>query len=155
MGIYRVGNYIVKQQIFADKCRVISRLAYLQRAISSCEIFFSADIADGLLVVHGLGTVIGPRVRCGRNLTIYQNCTVGAQYDTSRSNPTLGDNVVIYAGAKVIGDINVGNDAVIGANSVVAKNVPSGAIVVGAPARVIGYREVLNDDKYKLPPGVI
>jgi serine O-acetyltransferase len=116
---------------------------------------FSASIGRSLLVVHGFGTIIGPRVTVRNNLTIYHGCIIGTRYDTSSiANATIGNDVIIYAGAKIIGNIDIGGNVVIGANAVVTKDIPAQSIVAGVPGKVIGYRVDSISDKYKLSPDV-
>lgn len=87
---------------------------------------------------HPTGIVIGGQDNIGENVSIYQNVTIGAKKEKDNLKfPQIGDNVVIYAGAVVLGDITVGDNAVIAANSVVIDDVPEGVVVAGAPARVI------------------
>lgn len=106
----------------------------LNAAIGHCIIGRGADIGPGLVMVHSMGIVINTNVRAGRNLVIEHEVTVGAEKGQS---PTIGDNVFIGAGAKVLGPVTVGRDVKIGANAVVTRDVPDGATVVGIPARVI------------------
>jgi serine O-acetyltransferase len=93
-----------------------------------------ADIGPGLFIQHGFATIVAAR-RVGANCWINQQVTVGFSRPDAR--PTIGDNVAIYAGAKVLGEVTVGDGAVIGANAVVLQDVPPGGTAVGVPARIL------------------
>jgi len=97
------------------------------------------DIGRGLFIQHGFATIVSAK-RIGDNCWINQQVTVG--YSAKGGRPTLEDGVVVNAGAKIIGDITVGRETVIGANAVVVKSTPAGATVVGVPARVIKIKPV-------------
>ncbi len=96
----------------------------------------SARIGPGLLLPHPVGIVVGDDVEIGDNATIYQHVTLGQRGARDQSYPVIGHNVVIYAGAVIIGNITIGDGAVIGANAVVTGDVPAGATAVGIPARI-------------------
>jgi serine O-acetyltransferase len=110
----------------------------LNFVIFGLEVTIRCEIGPGLVFPHTSGTVIGS-VKIGSNALIYHNVTLGAQKMDVRldpkTRPVIGDNVTIGAGAKVLGGIFVGNNAVIGANAVVTKSVPEGATMLGIPAR--------------------
>ena len=106
--------------------------------IGQIEIFYSAEIGKGFKINHGLGTVIGARCKIGENCMIHQNCTIG---DRKGGRPTIGNNVVIYAGAMILGDISIGDNTIIGANSVVTKSCPPNSILLGTPAKIVGINE--------------
>lgn len=103
----------------------------LGRQIGLTEIFFSAEIGEGLKINHGGGTVIGARCKIGNNCTIHQGCTIG---DRKGGRPVIGNNVMIYAGSLILGDINIGDNSVIGANSVVIHSCPPGSVLIGSPS---------------------
>lgn len=102
------------------------------------EIHPAAKIAAGVFIDHGNGVVIGETAEVGKGTVIYQGVTLGGTgKGTGKRHPTVGENCVISAGAKVLGDITVGDYAKVGAGAVVLKNVPPHATVVGVPARVV------------------
>ncbi|MGL5334714.1 MAG: serine O-acetyltransferase, partial [Enterovibrio sp.] len=120
--------------ILMQRCRNVGKLRrYLHRKIYqkfNCEIHEFAKLDESIFFPHPLGIVIGESAQIGQNVTIFQNVTIGGNQH-SHSMPKIGNNVHIFAGAKVLGDIEVGDDVIIGANSVVTKSVPAGHRVVG------------------------
>ena len=135
---YRLSHWLYKKRRFLI-ARLISQFA---RWITGIEIHPGAKIGAGLFIDHGMGVVIGETTEIGNNVTIYQGVTLGGTgKDKGKRHPTIGDDVIIGSGAKVLGPIIVENEAKIGANSVVLKDVPSKATAVGVPARIIASNE--------------
>jgi serine O-acetyltransferase len=115
--------------------RVISQLA---RWITGVEIHPSAKIGTGFFIDHGMGVVIGETAEIGDYVTLFQGVTLGGTgKERGKRHPTLGNHVVVGAGAKILGGITIGDNVKIGANSVVLKNVPANSTVIGVPGRVI------------------
>ena len=113
-------------------------IASLSRSWTGIEIDPGATIGSGVFIDHGMGVVIGETSEIGDGCTIYQGVTLGGtSLQRTKRHPTLGRNVTVGAGAAVIGAITVGDGAKVGANSVVVKDVPPNATVVGIPARVV------------------
>lgn len=106
----------------------------LGRQIGQIEIYYSADIGRSFKINHGVGSVIGARCKIGENCTIHQNCTIG---DRKGGRPTIGNNVIIYAGSMILGDISIGDNCIIGANTVVTCDCPSNSVIVGTPGKII------------------
>lgn len=109
-------------------------LSLLARPLPLLDISSTAEIGGGLIVQHGYATIIAPR-KIGKDCWINQGVTIG--YTNDNDCPTLGDNVTVYAGAKILGDVRVGNNVIVAANAVVVKNVEDNCIVGGIPAKVI------------------
>jgi serine O-acetyltransferase len=113
-------------------------LAYVARTITGVEIHPAASIGDALFIDHGMGVVIGETADVGANVTLYQGVTLGGTgFATGKRHPTLGDNVTVGSGAKLLGPIEVGHGAKVGANSVVITDVPPNSTVVGNPGHVV------------------
>ncbi|MBL4932563.1 serine O-acetyltransferase EpsC [Clostridium paridis] len=131
---YRISHYFYTKKMFFF-ARLISQLA---RFLTGIEIHPGAKIGRGLVIDHGMGVVIGETAEIGNNVLIYHGVTLGGTgKQKGKRHPTIGSNVVIGSGAKVLGPIVVSDGAKIGANSVVLKDVPKDATAVGAPARNI------------------
>ncbi len=115
--------------------RMISNFA---RFVTGIEIHPGATIGEGLFIDHGTGIVIGETAELGKNVTLYQGVTLGGTgKEKGKRHPTIGDNVVVASGAKVLGSFTVGEHAKIGAGSVVLKEVPPYATVVGIPGKIV------------------
>ena len=113
-------------------------LAYLTRSFTGVEIHPAAQIGRELFIDHGSGVVIGETAEIGRRVTLYQGVTLGGTgFQRGKRHPTLGDNVTVGSGAKLLGPIAVGDGAKIGANTVVIEDVPPGATVVGNPGHPV------------------
>ncbi len=113
---------------------------YLNIVLFGLEVTPKCDIGPGVFFAHSVGTVVGA-ARLGKNVTLFQGVTLGAKglaplFD-SATRPVVGDNVTLGAGCKVLGAIEIGNGAIVGANAVVLESVPANATVVGIPARVV------------------
>ena len=131
--------YVMVRNIFY--ARVAYRHHYYAKVLSAfarplplLDISSTAEIGGGLIVQHGYGTIIAPR-KIGKNCWVNQGVTIG--YTNDDDCPTLGDNVTVYAGAKILGDVHVGNNVVVAANAVVVKDVEDNCVVGGVPAKVI------------------
>ncbi|MGK7882432.1 MAG: serine O-acetyltransferase [Crocosphaera sp.] len=132
--LHRVAHRIYKQGIPFFP-RLISHLA---RFFTGVEIHPGAKIGTGVFIDHGMGVVIGETAEVGDYSLIYQGVTLGGTGKQSgKRHPTLGKNVVVGAGAKVLGNLNIGNNVRIGAGSVVLRDVPSDCTVVGIPGRIV------------------
>jgi serine O-acetyltransferase len=138
--LFRLSHFLYKHKV-SPLAKLLSLANFV---VFGIEIAVRSEIGKGVFFPHTQGTVLGAQ-RIGENATIFQNVTLGAReldmnYSTS-ARPTVGDNVIIGAGAKVLGGITVGNNVIIGANSVVTKSVPDDVIVAGIPAQIIRSRE--------------
>lgn len=124
-------------------------LSALSRLLTGIEIHPGARIGNRFFIDHGMGVVIGETAEIGDDCTLYHGVTLGGtSWKKGKRHPTLGNNVVIGAGAKVLGPITMGNDSRVGSNSVVLKDVPQGATVVGVPGRVIVVAEKSEKRKH-------
>ena len=112
-------------------------LSQMGRFFTGIEIHPGAMIGSGLFIDHGMGVVIGETAILGDNVTMYQGVTLGGTgKERGKRHPTVGNNIVIGAGAKVLGNISIGDNTYIGANAVVLRDVPPNSTVVGVPGRI-------------------
>ena len=117
-------------------------LMHLVKCMTGIEIHPSAKIGRGLFIDHGMGVVIGETAVIGKHVTLFQGVTLGGTgKEHGKRHPTIGDNVVIGAGAKVLGNITIGNDSMVGANAVVIRDVPEHSTVVGVPGRITRIKD--------------
>ena len=131
---YRIAHWFYNRNLILIP-RLISNFA---RFLTGIEIHPGAKIGPGLFIDHGTGIVIGETAELGRNVTLYQGVTLGGTgKEHGKRHPTIGNNVMISAGAKVLGSITIGDNCKIGAGSVVLKPVPPNSTVVGVPGRVV------------------
>ena len=139
MFFYKIANILWRYNL-----KFLARLImHFARIFTGIEIHPAAKIGSNFFMDHGLGIVIGETTEIGENVTIYQGVTLGGimpsvESDLQRNqkrHPTVGNNVIIGSGAQILGAINIGDDARIGANSVVSRDVPANVTVAGVPAR--------------------
>lgn len=131
---HMISHFLYKKNLLF-LARLISQIA---RFLTGIEIHPGATLGAGILIDHGMGVVIGETAELGDRITIYHGTTLGGTgKEKGKRHPTVGDNVVIGAGSKVLGNIKIGSDSKIGANSVVLDDVPEGATVVGIPGKVV------------------
>lgn len=113
-------------------------LSQLVRFFTGVEIHPGAQIGPGFFIDHGMGVVIGETTEIGENVTLYQGVTLGGTgMERGKRHPTLGNNIVVGAGAKILGNIKIGNNVKVGAGSVVIHSVPDSCTVVGVPAEIV------------------
>ena len=100
------------------------------KEVCCCEVYFNNNIKEGFYIVHGEGLVIGSRNSIGKGFIIHQGCTIGHKINGSGNGNFIGDNVTIYCNSSVIGELNIGDNTIIGANVLVNKDVNKGSIVI-------------------------
>jgi len=132
--MYRITHFLYTKNLFF-LARLLSQIS---RFFTGIEIHPGAKIGKGFFIDHGMGVVIGETAEVGDNVTLFHGTTLGGTgKDKGKRHPTLGNNVIIGSGAKILGPIKIGNNVKIGANAVVLKEVPDDATAVGIPARNI------------------
>jgi len=143
-GLHAVIWHRVAHWLWGRGLRLMARfVSEVNRFVTGIEIHPAAKIGRGLFIDHGMGTVIGETSEIGDDCTLYQGVTLGGTgKQKGKRHPSLGKNVVVGVGASILGAITVGDRALVGAGSVVLKDVPPDATVVGVPARVVRHRGV-------------
>lgn len=138
-GVHALILYRLAHWFWTNQFRWLGRfLSHMARFVSGIEIHPGATIGRRFFIDHGMGVVIGETAVIGDDVTLYHGVTLGGtSWSKGRRHPTVGDGVVIGAGAKVLGPITVGAGAKVGSNAVVVKDVPAGTTAVGNPARII------------------
>ena len=160
-GFHAVLMHRVAHWFYNKGFKLIARLiSQFSRFMTGIEIHPAAKIGEGLFIDHGMGVVIGETAEIGDNVTIYQGATLGGTgKETGKRHPTIGNNVVISTGAKVLGPFKVGDNSKIGANAVVLSEVPPNCTVVGVPGRIVrkdnkrvaSVRDEIDLDQVRLP----
>ncbi len=150
-GLHAIWAYRLTHRLWRSPgTRPFARgLSTLTRAVTGVEIHPGAQIGRRFFIDHGMGVVIGATAVVGDDVMLYHGVTLGGRslIRGVKRHPTVGDRVTIGAGARVLGDIEIGDDAQIGANSVVVKPVPAGSVATGIPA-VIRYPQRADEDPY-------
>lgn len=138
-GLHAVWMHRIASILWRWRLHFLARmLSQLARWLTGIEIHPGARIGERFFIDHGMGVVIGETAEIGDDCTIYHGVTLGGTtWKKGKRHPTLGKNVVVGTGAKILGPITIGDNARVGSNSVVVKDVPSGATVVGIPGRVV------------------
>jgi len=141
-GIHALACHRFAHAIWRRGWKIPARfLSHIARFFTGIEIHPAAKLGPGLFIDHGMGVVIGETAEVGENVTLLQGVTLGGtSLKREKRHPTLGDNVVVGAGAKIIGAFKIGDGSRIGAGSVVVREVPTNSVVVGVPGRVT-YRD--------------
>lgn len=135
--------------LFAMHIPLLPRaVSELSRWMTGIEIHPGAKIGERLVIDHGMGVVIGETTVLGDDVLIYHGVTLGGtSLNQVKRHPTVGNRVIIGAGAKVLGNIHIGDDARIGANSVVVEDVPVGSTVVGIPAKAVAQKQMVGPEE--------
>jgi serine O-acetyltransferase len=138
-GFHALQMHRLSHALWRMKLRWLARFSsHVARFLTGVEIHPGAAIGRRVFIDHGMGVVIGETAQIGEGCTLYHGVTLGGvSWNQGKRHPTLGRNVVVGAGAKILGPFTVGDNAKVGSNSVVVKAVPSGATVVGIPARIV------------------
>lgn len=141
-GVHALAFHRLAHRVWSRGWTTLARfISHVARFLTGIEIHPAARLGPGLFIDHGLGVVIGETAEVGENVTILQGVTLGGtSLKREKRHPTLGDNVVVGAGAKIIGALKIGDGSRIGAGSVVVREVPPNSVVVGVPGRVT-YRD--------------
>jgi serine O-acetyltransferase len=137
--LWAVFGHRVAHRLWRSRLKLPARLlATVMRGLTGVEIHPGAEIGPGFFVDHGMGVVIGETATVGTDVTLYHGVTLGGTSSArGKRHPTIGDRVVVGAGAKILGAIEVGEGSRIGANAVVVRAVPAGAVVVGVPGEIV------------------
>ena len=155
-GFHALFLHMICHMLWGIKLKFLARFfSNISRILTSIEIHPAACIAEGFFIDHGAGLVIGETSVVGKNVTIYQQATLGgispsidsASQRNLKRHPTIGDNVIIGSGAQILGPIHIGNDSRIGANAVVVRDVPDNMTYVGVPARKL--ESSINKDSFE------
>ena len=148
-GLHAVWAHRIAHCLWRWRLKLLARvLAQLTRWLTGIEIHPGATIGNRFFIDHGMGVVIGETAEIGDDCTLYHGVTLGGtSWEKAKRHPTLGKNVVVGAGAKILGPITIGDDARVGSNSVVVKDVPAGATVVGIPGRIVIAKDDANSEK--------
>lgn len=153
-GLHALIMHRIAHGFYRRRWFVVARfISHLSRFLTGIEIHPGAKIGEGLFIDHGSGVVIGETAEIGDNVTIYQGVTLGGTgKEKGKRHPTIGNNVVVSAGAKVLGSFTVGDNSRIGAGSVVLKEVPPDSTVVGVPGKVVARngRKVAPREDYEI-----
>ena len=146
-GLHAIIAYRFAHRLYKWKLRLLARMvSYLTRIITGIEIHPAAQIGRRFFIDHGEGVVIGETTIIGDDVLVYQQVTLGGTgKDSGKRHPTVGNHVIIGAGAKVLGDIIIADHVRIGAGSVVIEDVPSHSTVVGVPGRIV-QRATVDED---------
>lgn len=138
-GLHAVIGHRIAHRLYKMRLLFLARLvSQITRLLTGIEIHPAAKIGKGLFIDHGMGVVIGETTEIGDNCTLYQGVTLGGTgKDKGKRHPTLGNNVMVGAGAKILGPFTVGDDSKVAANAVVLSEVPPNCTAVGVPARVV------------------
>lgn len=148
-GVHAVIAHRKAHQLLQDGHPFLARcVSQIARHLTGIEIHPGATIGQGLLIDHGMGVVIGETAEIGDNCTIYQGVTLGGTgKDVGKRHPTIGNNVMVGAGAKILGPVHVGSGCKVAANAVVLHDVPDNCTAVGIPAKVVRRNgERVRDD---------
>lgn len=151
-GLHAIVWYRLAHVLWGWRLKGLARfLSYLGRMLTGIDIHPAARIGAGFFIDHGAGVVIGETAEIGRDVTLYHGVTLGGvSWSPGKRHPTLGDGVMVGAGAKILGPITVGAGARVGANSVVVEAVPPEATVVGIPARIVQTERPPGTDRYRV-----
>ena len=146
-GVQAMLFYRLTHRLWLLKLKWLARfISMLARWVTGVEIHPGAVIGRRFFIDHGMGVVIGETAEIGNDCTLYHGVTLGGTtWEKGKRHPTLGNNVVIGAGAKILGPITLGNDVRVGSNSVVVKSVDNAQTVVGVPARVLKDSKIKTD----------
>ncbi|MBP7690890.1 MAG: serine O-acetyltransferase [Anaerolineales bacterium] len=138
-GVHAVWGYRLAHWLWQRGFKLLGRwVSQAARALTGIEIHPGATLGPGFFIDHGMGVVIGETAEVGAEVTLYHGVTLGGtSLSKGKRHPTLGDRVVVGAGAKILGAITIGADSRVGANAVVVKSVPPNSVVVGVPGQIV------------------
>jgi len=138
-GLHAIWFHRIAHWLWTHNCKLLARIiSHISRWLTGIEIHPGAKIGRRFFIDHGMGVVIGETTEIGNDVTIYHQVTLGGtSTKKGKRHPTIGNNVVIGAGAKILGPVKIGNNCKIGSNSVVIKDVPPNSTVVGIPGKVV------------------
>lgn len=149
-GVHAILIHRISNTLWRYRLKFIAKLlAYISRSITGIEIHPGAIIGQRLFIDHGMGIVIGETSEIGNDCTIYHGVTLGGRsLNNGKRHPTLGNNVIVGAGAKILGPLIISDDTRIGSNAVVLENTPHLSTVVGIPGRIIkNFRPEIKNNK--------